>query len=202
MRKIITITFVTLDGVLQGPGSPQEDSEDGFTQGGWTAPYGDELEGELIANTVKNPFELLMGRKTYDIWASFWPHTEVAQHIAKPYNATTKYVVSHDNLKLAWQNSVLVTGDVVSELQKLKEMDAPDLWVWGSGNLVQTLLKADLVDRMHIWTYPVTVGEGKRLFAGGSIPAAFKLTEGKISSTGVIFATYERAGELKTGTPS
>lgn len=193
MRKIITTTFVTLDGVMQGPGGPQEDTEGGFTQGGWQMNYGDDLTGQLIEGFMKMPFELLLGRKTYDIWASYWPHTEEAPHIAQPFNATKKYVVSHANAALSWHNAVVVTGDVVSEIQKLKEMDGPDLWVWGSGNLIQTLLKADLVDQMYIWTYPLTVGEGKRLFSEGTPPAAFHLASSQVSPSGVIIAHYERA---------
>jgi dihydrofolate reductase len=178
---------------MQGPGGPQEDTEGGFTQGGWQMNYGDDLTGQLIEGFMKMPFELLLGRKTYDIWASYWPHTEEAPHIAQPFNATKKYVVSHANAALSWQNSVVVTGNVASEIQNLKEMDGPDLWVWGSGNLIQTLLKADLVDQMHIWTYPLTVGEGKRLFSEGTPPAVFHLASSQVSPSGVIIAHYERA---------
>jgi dihydrofolate reductase len=194
MRKIITTTFVTLDGVMQGPGGPEEDTSGGFTQGGWTTNYGDDMTGQLINSFMNIPFELLLGRKTYDIWAGYWPHTDAAPHIAKPFNATKKYVVSHATAELSWHNSVLVTGEVVSEIKKLKGMDGPDLWVWGSSNLIQTLLKYDLVDQMHIWTYPVTVGGGKRLFSEGILPAAFQLASSQVSSKGVIFAHYERTG--------
>ena len=154
MRKIITTTFLTLDGVLQAPGGPEEDASGGFTHGGWQANYGDAMTGQLIADFMNIPFELLLGRKTYDIWAAYWPHTDAAPHISTPFNATKKYVVSHNNAELSWHNSVLVTGDVVAEITKLKAMDAPDLWVWGSGNLMQTLLTHDLIDRMHIWDVP------------------------------------------------
>ncbi len=194
MRKIITTTFVTLDGVMQGPGGPEEDTSGGFTQGGWTANYGDDMTGQVIDGFMKIPFELLLGRKTYDIWAAYWPHTDAAPNIAKPFNSTKKYVVSHASAELSWHNSVLVTGEVVDEIKKLKGRDAPDLWVWGSGNLVQTLLKADLVDEMYIWTYPVTVGGGKRLFREGTLPAAFQLASSQVSSSGVIIAHYERTG--------
>ena len=194
MRKIITMTFVTLDGVMQGQGGPEEDTSGGFTQGGWSANYNDDMTGQVIDGFMKIPFELLLGRKTYDIWAAYWPHTEEAPHIARPFNATKKYVVSHARAELSWPNSVLVTGEVVSEIKNLKGMDGPDLWVWGSSNLIQTLLKHDLVDQMHIWTCPLTVGGGKRLFAEGTLPAAFKLVESKISSSGVIIAHYERTG--------
>ncbi len=193
MRKIITTTFVTLDGVMQGQGGPEEDTSGGFTQGGWSANYDDEMTGQLIDHFMKIPFELLLGRKTYDIWAAYWPHTDAAPHIAKPFNATKKYVVSHASDELSWHNSSLVTGEVVSEIKKLKGMDAPDLWVWGSGNLIQTLFKHDLVDQMNILTCPVTVGGGKRLFSEGTQPATFQLTSSQVSSRGVIIAHYERA---------
>jgi dihydrofolate reductase len=192
MRKIITTTFVTLDGVMQGPGGPEEDTSGGFTQGGWTANYDDEMEGQVIDGFMKIPFELLLGRKTYDIWAGFWPHTDAAPNIARPFNATKKFVVSHNNAELSWQNSVVVTGEVVSEIKKLKGMDGPDLWVWGSSKLLQTLLKHDLVDQMYIWTYPVILGGGKRLFSEGSVPAAFELASSQVTSRGVIIALYER----------
>lgn len=195
MRKIITTTFVTLDGVMQGPGGPEEDISGGFTQGGWTANYDDDMEGQIIDSFMKIPFELLLGRKTYDIWVAFWPHTEEAPNIARPFNATKKYVVSHARAELSWHNSVLVTGsDIVSEIKILKGMDGPDLWVWGSGNLIQTLLKHDLVDQMYIWTYPVTLGGGKRLFSEGILPAAFELASSQVTPKGVIIAHYERAG--------
>lgn len=195
MRKIITTTFVTLDGVMQGPGGPEEDTSGGFTRGGWQADYGDAITGQLINSFMEIPFELLLGRKTYDIWASYWPHTAEAPHISKPFNATKKYVVSHARPELSWHNSVLVTGGgVASEIKKLKELDGPDLWVWGSGNLIQTLLKHDLVDQMHIWTYPLTLGKGKRLFSEGTMPAAFRLASSQVSSSGVVIAHYERAG--------
>lgn len=139
---------------MQAPGVPEEDTEGGFTQGGWSANYGDEMEGQVIDSFMKIPFELLLGRKTYEIWAAYWPHTTEAPNIAQPFNATKKYVVSHTSGALSWPNSVPVTGsDIVAQIQNLKAMAGPDLWVWGSGNLLQTLLNHDLVDQMHIWTY-------------------------------------------------
>jgi dihydrofolate reductase len=195
MRKIITTTFVTLDGVMQGGGGPDEDTEGGFTQGGWMANYGDDMTGQIINGFMDIPFELLLGRKTYDIWASYWPHTDAAPNIAKPFNATKKYVVSHASTELSWHNSLLVTGDVVSEIKKLKEMDAPDLWVWGSSKVIQTLLKHDLVDQMYIWTHPITVGSGKRLFSEDTRPTAFQLASSQVSPRGVIIAHYERTGK-------
>ncbi|MFI5412395.1 MAG: dihydrofolate reductase family protein [Candidatus Micrarchaeales archaeon] len=200
MRKIITTTFMTLDGVMQAPGGPSEDTTGGFSSGGWTANYWDGKMGEVMTGFMKIPFELLLGRKTYDIFAAYWPNAKVDLPVANPFNSTKKYVVSHKPFEPKWQNSFCVTGDAVSEIRKLKELDGPDLWVHGSANLIQTLLKNNLIDRMHIWIYPVTVGSGKRLFAEGTQPAGFKLVEAKPCSSGVIIATYEPAGELKTGT--
>ncbi len=160
--------------------------------------------GPLIAGDVLNefmglPFELLLGKRTYDIWAAFWPNTKSSPEVAKPFNSTRKYVVSHTPMKLSWKNSKLITGDVATEIKKLKEEDGPDLWVWGSGNLIQTLLANHLIDTMHVWTFPITVGSGKRLFTEGTQAEGFRLVDSKISKTGVIIATYEPAGPLKTG---
>lgn len=200
MRKIITTTFMTLDGVMQAPGGQEEDTTGGFSSGGWVANYWDEKMGAVMTGFMSLPFELLLGRKTYDIFAAYWPTAKTDEVVANPFNATKKYVVSHTIFEPKWQNSLCITGDVVSEIKKLKESDGPDLWVHGSGNLIQTLLKNHLIDRMHIWIYPVTVGSGKRLFAEGSRPGGFKLVEANTYSTGVIIATYEPAGELKTRT--
>ncbi|MDE2172865.1 MAG: dihydrofolate reductase [Patescibacteria group bacterium] len=204
MRKIITTTFVSLDGVMQAPGGPEEDTSGGFMYGGWSFNYwGDnKVMDETMAGFMSQPFDLLLGRKTYDIFASYWPNvkdTDPNGDIGKPFNKARKYVVSHKNMKLAWQNSVLVTGDVVSELKKLKDMNGPDLWVHGSGNLIQTLLKEKLIDRMHIWTFPVTLGPGKRLFAEGTRAVGWKLIDSKTAKSGVIIASYEPTGELKVG---
>ncbi len=197
MRKIITTTFITADGVLQAPGGPEEDTSGGFKYGGWSFPYWDDVMGTHMDGFMSLDFELLLGKRTYDIWASYWPTQD--GNIAKPFNSTRKYVVSHHPAELSWNNSVLVTGDVVAELRKLKEHDGPDLWVHGSGNLIQTLLKNHLIDTMHVWTFPVTVGSGKRLFADGTQPQEFKLAQSKISTTGVIIAMYEPGGEVRTG---
>lgn len=200
MRKIITATFITMDGVMQAPGGPEEDSSENFAHGGWQAYLGDDMTEKAIAKYFIEPFELLLGRITYDIFASYWPNHPEIENVAKPFNSTKKHVVSHAQIELPWNNSELVTGDVAEEIKKLKEKDGPDLFVWGSGNLIQTLLKHDLIDKMHILTYPVTIGSGKKLFAKGTKPQAFKVTDSAISSTGVIIATYEPAGDLKTGT--
>ena len=200
MRKIITATFVTMDGVMQAPGGPEEDVSGGFKYGGWQAYLGDDVTAKIINGFLKPPFEMLLGRRTYDIFASYWPKHPEIEEVATPFNSTKKYVVSHEPMELSWNNSELITGDVVAEIKKLKEMNGPDLWVWGSGNLIQTLLEHKLVDRMHIMVHPVTIGSGKRLFAEGTQPAAFALVDSNVSPSGVISATYEPAGELRTGT--
>ncbi|MDB5165835.1 MAG: Dihydrofolate reductase [Candidatus Saccharibacteria bacterium] len=197
MRKIVVLTFVSLDGVMQAPGGPEEDTSDGFQYGGWTVPYFDEFSGNIMGEQMSMPFDLLLGRKTYDIFAGYWP--KQTGEIADPFNKTTKYVVSHSALKLDWENSVLIDGDVVAKLKELKQQDGPMLQVHGSGNMIQTLLKNDLVDELWLKTFPITLGEGKRLFASGTMPAAFELIESRISPSGVIFANYKRAGGIKTG---
>jgi dihydrofolate reductase len=199
MRKIITTTFLSLDGVYQAPGGPEEDTSGGFAQGGWTFGYWDEVMGSTMGAVMAQPFELLLGRRTYDIFAAFWPKTDQDPEVAKPFNETRKYVVSRSPRELDWQNSTLITGDVVPQLRKLKEAEAPDLWVHGSGNLIQTLLANGLVDRMHVWIFPVTLGSGKRLFGDGTPAAGWQLAESKIATTGVIIATYQPAGEIKRG---
>ena len=198
MRKLIVISFITLDGGIQAPGGPEEDTSDGFKYGGWVGPYMDDFSGKVMGEQMSlERSELLLGRKTYDIWAGYWPH-----HAAgwPGINEVKKYVVSHDSsLKLDWENSVLLSGNVAEKVKKLKSEDGPDLHVWGSGNLIQTLLKHDLVDELWLKIFPMTLGPGKRLFAEGTIPAAFKLTDSKVSPLGVIVANYKRAGEVKTG---
>lgn len=197
MRKLIVLEFMTLDGVIQAGGGPQEDTSGGFRYGGWQAPYSDEFLGKVMEEQMREPFDLLLGRKTYDIWAGYWPHHENAW---PGLHAATKYVASHDaSLELVWSNSVLVTGDVAKEVKNLKTQSGPELQVYGSGNLIQTLLKRDLVDEFWLKIYPITLGTGKRLFVEGTIPAAFKLTDSKVSPKGVIVANYERAGQVQTG---
>jgi dihydrofolate reductase len=197
MRKIITTTFVTLDGVMQAPGGAKEDTSGGFAYGGWQISFpSDERMDTTLSEIMSSPFELLLGKTTYDIFASYWPTAQTDNEVAVPFNATKKYVVTHEAFEPMWNNSFVITGDVALELQKLKEEDGPDLSVWGSGNLIQTLLKHDLIDRMQLWTYPITIGAGKKLFANGTQPKNFKLVESFISSTGVVVATYEPAGEL------
>jgi dihydrofolate reductase len=197
MRKIIVLSFITLDGVMQAPGGPTEDTSGDFKYGGWTFPYFDEFAGKIMEEQMSKPFDLLLGRKTYNIFASYWPH-----HAENwpGVNEAKKYVASHDqSLKLEWNNSVLLDGDVAEKLKKLKSEDGSDLQVHGSGNFIQALLKNDLVDELWLKIFPITLGKGKRLFAEGTIPAAFTLVETKTSPSGVIFANYKRAGEVKTG---
>jgi dihydrofolate reductase len=200
MRKIVVLSFVSLDGVMQAPGGPEEDPSESFAYGGWQAPYGDEQSGQEMTKQLSAPFDLLLGRKTYDIFAGYWPKHPEIEEVAGPFNKCTKYVVSHNQIDLPWQGSELITGDVVAKLQELKASDGPMLQVHGSGKLIQTLLQHDMVDELWLKTYPLTLGSGKRLFAEGTKPAAFELMESFVSSDGVIFANYKRAGEVKTGT--
>lgn len=198
MRKLVVIEFITLDSVMQAPGGPEEDTSGGFKYGGWIAPYFDEFSGKVMGEQMSlERCELLLGQKTYEIFAGYWPH-----HAADwpGINEVKKYVASHDSSrKLDWENSVLLSGNVAEKVKKLKSEDGPDLHVWGSGNLVQTLLKHDLVDELWLKIFPIILGQGKRLFAEGTIPAAFKLTDSKISPKGVIIANYKRDGDVITG---
>lgn len=194
MRKIIVLSFITLDGIMQAPGGPEEDTSGGFKYGGWTAPYFDEESGRLMAKQMK-PADLLLGRKTYDIFAGYWPyHADQWPGI----NEVTKYVASTDKTDSDWENTVFLKD--VEEIKKLKESDGGDLQVHGSGDLIQSLLKQDLVDELWLKFFPLTLGQGKRLFADGTIPAAFTLTDSIVTNKGVIFANYKRAGEVVTGT--
>jgi dihydrofolate reductase len=197
MRKIVVLSFVSLDGVMQAPGGPDEDTSDGFQYGGWTPPYSDKISGGMMVEQMSMPFDLLLGRKTYDIFAGYWP--KQTGPIADPFSKATKYVVSGSSPKLTWEKSVLIDGDVAAKLKELKQEDGPMLQVHGSGNLIHTLLKNDLVDELWLKIFPVTLGPGKRLFAEGTMPAGFELTESKTTPLGVIFANYKRAGEVKTG---
>ncbi len=196
MRKIIAVAFITLDGVIQGPGSPTEDTSDNFAYGGWIAPYSDDILSQTMHEQMSNPADLLLGRKTFEIFASYWPYHEDGW---PGINEATKYVASHTLTKHEWSNSVFLTGDVPDEIKKLKGQAGSDLKVWGSGNLVQTLLKHDLLDELWLKIYPITLGKGKRLFAEGTIPAAFTLHDSQISPSGVIVASFKRAGAVKTG---
>ncbi|HEX5140777.1 MAG TPA: dihydrofolate reductase family protein [Dehalococcoidia bacterium] len=196
MRKIIVLSFITLDGVMQAPGGPEEDPSGGFEYGGWLVPYADEAFGNVMAGQMTGPFALLLGRKTFEIFASYWP-----QHEAEwpGVNDATKYVVSNTLRESTWSNSVFIGGDVVAELRKLKEQDGPPLQVHGSSNLIQTLLKHDLVDELWLKTFPITLGKGKRLFEDGTSAAAFALESSTVLPSGVVVANYQRSGEVKTG---
>ena len=196
MRKIIVLTFVTLDGVMQAPGGPEEDPTGGFPFGGWVVPHFDEFLGQTMAEQMGRPFDLLLGRKTYETFAAYWPHHPEE---GAGLNNATKYVASRAPMEFTWERSALLQGDVVDEVKKLKAQDGPELQVHGSSNLIQTLLKHDLVDELWLKIFPITLGTGKRLFAEGTTPAAFTLREAKTSPSGVIIASYERAGEVQTG---
>lgn len=196
MRKIIVLEHVTLDGVIQAPGGPEEDTSGGFAHGGWIAPYSDAMLGSVLRRQMNLPFDLLLGRRTYEIWAPYWPH----QAEAWPgVNAATKYIASNTMTNGTWQPSVFIGGDTAGKVAKIKQQQGPDLHVWGSGNFVQTLLKHDLVDAFWLMIYPITLGSGKRLFADGTNPNAFEVTESLVTSKGVIVANYERAGTIITG---
>jgi dihydrofolate reductase len=187
---------------MQAPGGPEEDTTGGFKYGGWTAGYWDDILGGVMGEQMAGPFDLLLGRKTYEIFAAHWPYVKSDDPdgpIAGKLNSAKKYVVSTTLKKLDWNNSTLVKGDIAQEIKTLKQQNGPELQVHGSGNLIQTLLKHDLVDEFRLKIFPVTIGTGKRLFSDGTIPAGFKLVDSKTSTTGVIVATYERAGKVKTG---
>jgi dihydrofolate reductase len=196
MRKVIVLTFVTLDGVMQAPGAPEEDTSGNFKYGGWTVPYFDDSLGQVMGEQMGHPFDMLLGRKTFELFASYWPqHDEDAPGI----NKATKYVASNTLKTHEWKESVFLSGDVAKEIQKLKGQDGPELQVHGSANFIQTLLKHDLVDEFWLKIFPVTLGAGKRLFEKGTMPASFTLVESKSSPSGVIVANFKRAGEVKTG---
>lgn len=197
MRKLIVLTFISLDGVMQAPGGPEEDISGGFKFGGWTVPYFDEAGGKVMAEQMGHPFDLLLGRKTYDIFAGYWPQHN--DEIGAPINKATKYVVSHRPVTTDWKTTVQITGDVPAEIRKLKLQDGPELQVHGSANLIQTLLRNDLIDELWLKTFPVVLGTGKKLFADGTIPAAFTVEKTTVTPSGVVIVNYKRAGEVKTG---
>lgn len=196
MRKITVLSFITLDGVMQAPGGPEEDTSGGFNYGGWTAPYQDEVSGQLMQKQME-PADLLLGRKTFEIFAGYWPeHADYWPGV----NEVTKYVISNTMNKSDWKNSVFLTS--VADIENLKNSDGPDLKIWGSSELVQLLLKHDLVDEFWLNIHPVLLGKGKKLFSNDAIPGAFTLVESVVSPSGVIMANYKRAGDVKTGTVS
>jgi dihydrofolate reductase len=206
MRKIIAPVFISLDGVMQAPGGPDEDTSGGFAYGGWLVPHFDEQLGSAVGETLGGAFDLLLGRKTYDIFATHWP--ELAKRadadpgeraLGERFNSVTKYVATHRPESLAWQNTKALGDDVVASLRTLKEQSGPDLIVQGSSELLQTLLATDLIDELRLMIFPVVLGRGKRLFDAGTLPRTFKLARSSSSSEGVLIASYVRGGELQTG---
>jgi dihydrofolate reductase len=199
MRKLIVQTFLTLDGVMQAPGGPGEDDDGGFAYGGWSVNYWDDQMGQVMDEATSRPFAMVLGRRTYDIMAAFWP-TAPEEAGAKVFNDATKYVASRGRPNLeAWSNSVLIEGDAADGLAALKAEDGPELQVHGSANLIQTLLRHNLVDEFRLWVFPVVIGSGKRLFADGTVPVGLRLADSKVSSTGVVMGVWQPAGELVTG---
>jgi dihydrofolate reductase len=199
MRKLIVGTFLTVDGVLQAPGGPDEDGDGGFTHGGWSVNYWDELMGELVTKWTLEAGALLLGRKTYEIFVAHWPHVQGDDPVAAKLNGMPKYVASRTLDKVTWSNSTLLVGDVAEAVARLKAGAGGEIQVHGSGELIQTLMEHDLVDEYRLWVFPVTVGGGKRLFAAGTRPKALKLVDAKTSSTGVVVQIYERAGAIEHG---
>jgi dihydrofolate reductase len=198
MREVIVQTFLTLDGVMQAPGGPEEDTSGGFAYGGWSVNYWDDRMGEVMGAAMGVPFDLLLGRKTYDIFAAYWPNAS-EEAGAKPLNDATKYVASRSNPTLDWEKSVLLRGDAAEAVAGLKEQDGPELQVHGSGDLIQTLLRSNLVDEFRLWVFPVVIGSGKRLFAEGTVPAGLRLADSVVSTTGVVMGTYLPTGEINLG---
>jgi dihydrofolate reductase len=199
MRKLLVTTFLTLDGVMQAPGGPGEDDSGGFEHGGWSMSYWDDLMGKVMGEATSKPFAMVLGRTTYDIMSAYWPHASEEEG-ARVFNDATKYVASRGRPKLDWSNSVLLEGDAAEALAALKKEDGPELQVHGSGNLIQSLMRNNLVDEYRLWVFPVVIGSGKRLFADGTIPSGLKLVDNKVSTTGVVIGTYEPAGEIKMAT--
>ena len=197
MGQLIVSEFVTLDGVMQAPGGPEEDTEGGFKHGGWQAPFSDEESGSLITKDIERMDALLLGRKTYDIFAAYWPKATTGK-IANKLNTAPKFVASRSRRKLEWNNSTLIQGDLSKEVARIKQKHG-EVHVIGSGNLVQTLLRHDLVDRFNLWVYPLLLGTGKRLFGDGTVPAGLRLTNSQAFPKGAILLTYERAGKPRYG---
>ena len=197
MPKLTVNTFLTLDGVMQAPGAPEEDRSGGFTHGGWSVGYWDDRMNEVMDGFMGRPFQMLLGRKTYEIFAAYWPHS--TERGADVLNAARKHVASRTLRNVEWNNSTLIKGDVAKYVADLKKESGPEIQVHGSGDLIQTLLRNDLIDLFQLWTFPIVLGTGKRLFAGGAMPAGLKVTDVKTSGSGVVITTYERAGDIKYG---
>ena len=198
MRKLVVSTFVTLDGVMQAPGGPEEDTAGGFEHGGWSFGYWDDAMGEWMGESMGKPFAMLLGRKTYEIFAAYWPNAG-DQPGAAELNAATKYVASRTLDSVEWENSTLLEGNAADAVARLKEEDGPEIQVHGSSDLIQTLLAAQLVDEFRVWIFPVVLGSGKRLFGEGTAPSGFELVDSKTSTSGVLVTTYRPAGEPKNG---
>jgi len=198
MRRLMVTTFLTLDGVMQAPGGPGEDDSGGFTFGGWSVNYWDERMREFMTQTMRVPFDLLLGRRTYDIFVTYWPDAP-EEAGSKPLNDATKFVASRGRPTLDWKESVLIEGDAADGVAALKRTDGPELQVHGSGNLIQTLMANGLIDEYRLWVFPVVLGSGKRLFADGAIPSGLRLVDSTVSTTGVVIGTYEPAGDVVTG---
>ena len=195
MRKISVLEFMTIDGVMQAPGGPEEDTESAFSFGGWQAPFGDQDMAEVVQNELKAPVDYLLGRKTFKMWEAYWPyHNDFWPRI----NSGMKYILSNTVAETAWENTTFVT--TIEDIKKLKESDGPELQVWGSSELVHLLLEHDVADEIRLMIYPIILGQGKKVFANGAAPRAYKLTESHVGKSGLIIARYQRAGEVKTGT--
>ena len=199
MRTLIVSAFMTLDGVIQAPGGPEEDPTGGFTQGGWSVTYWDEVMGQVMGEAWSQPFDFLLGRKTYEIFAAHWPYAGDDDPTAAKLNRARKYVASRTLTELTWENSTLLEGDVAEAITAIKTEDGPPLMTQGSSDLIQTLLRHDLVDEFRVWTFPVVVGPGKRLFGDGTVPAGLQLVDSKVSTSGVVMATYRRTGDVPLG---
>ncbi len=197
MRKLIVLSFITIDGIMQAPGGPEEDPSGGFKYGGWSVGYFDDFLGKVMSEQMGHSFDLLLGRKTFEIFAAYWPR--IKDESGAGINRAKKYVVSHRPVNLDWKTTVLIDGDVVGKIKELKAEDGPEIQVHGSGNLIQTLLKHDLVEELWLKTFPVALGTGKRLFGEGTMPAGFTVTNSRTSPSGVVVASYARAGEVKYG---
>jgi dihydrofolate reductase len=198
MRKLLVTSFLSLDGVMQAPGGPGEDESGGFAYGGWSVTFWDDAMAQAMSEIMGAPFDLVLGRRTYEIFASYWPNAP-EEAGAKPLNVATKYVATRGRPALGWKESVRLEGDAADSVARLKEGDGPELQVHGSANLLQTLIRHDLVDVYHLWFFPVVIGSGKRLFADGAVPRSLRMTGSVISSTGVMIGTYVPAGALVTG---
>jgi dihydrofolate reductase len=199
MRKVIVGAFVSMDGVMQAPGGPEEDPTGGFSFGGWSALHWDDTLNEFMEEAMAAPYDLLLGRKTYEIFAAHWPFVGPDDPVGEKFNGITKYVATSSAEPLSWQNSVSLGPDGAAAVARLKQGDGPDLLIQGSSNFVQSLLKADLIDQITLMVFPLVLGKGKRLFGDGVKPGAFKMTDSRVSSTGVVIATYQRNGDVQTG---